>query len=127
MKHDETPGERIKTVWPDAPPPGLIILWDELRDTRVFKQFYAACADLGIYFDNYVTHRGGMSCRVYTEQPNARMPNIKDLIYLTRGEGHDGVSCSISGLRRSGRSSVKAWSAALQMQIEQLAGMLNNG
>lgn len=118
--HSEIPGERIKTVWPDIPPMELQLSWERLRETGVWKRFYTACIEIGVMFDNYVTVKGGMSCRVYTERPNRRMPAINDLIYLSRGEGHDAVSCSIDGLRNSGRSSLRAWSAALEMQIEQL-------
>lgn len=89
-----------------------------------WKQFHHACGKIAVYFDNYVQHRHSWSVRVFTSRPNQYRREVNDLIYLCRGEGHDVISASIDGLRKSGGSSLEAWIAALQLQLDQLNGAI---
>lgn len=97
----------------------------EARELDGWRELHQACAQIDVYFDNYVKVRGRMSVRVFTTKPNRFLPRVVDLVYLCRGEGHDPVSASIDGLRKSGGSSLQAWLTALRVQVAQLRVMLD--
>jgi hypothetical protein len=118
-------GDPYRIVWNGHKgfPPELKEI-EEHRKRPSWGAFHKACGGIEVYFDNYVSQRGRVSVRVFTTKPNRRIERVVDLVYLCRGEGHDAISASIDGLRKSGGSSLEAWLAALAMQIEQLEGLI---
>lgn len=95
----------------------------EARDRYGWCEFHSAAGQIAVFFDDYRRKGKRVTVAVFTSVPNRHMDRVTDLKYLCHGEGHDAISASIDGLRKSGGSSLQVWLTALSMQVEQLRAM----